>query len=176
MKWLDSAFATVVAGGLLLYGCNGSTSPVADQINRPPLFDSEPPAQAGHDSLYVYRIVITDPDGDRVRVTAQRLPHWLVLDTVDMTLSGTPEVSSLGDHEVGLTASDGTLRTTQSYTLTVNLDTSSLIFNGSWYGVYGMFHFGHDGHPFESEHFVVYSGFCPAGERQRVAEALEDLM
>ncbi len=174
MTWLGSASATVVAAGLLLHGCSGSTSPVADERNRPPLFNSEPPAQAGLDSLYVYQIAVTDPDGDRVHVTAQRLPHWLVLDSGGMTLSGTPRFNSLGDHEVELTASDGILRSTQSYTLTVSLDTSSLIFNGSWYGVYGMFHFGHDGYPYESEHFVVYSGFCPAEERQRVADVLEE--
>ena len=91
-------------------------------INDAPAFDSEPVTSATEDELYTYEAAASDIDGDALTLTAGDLPAWLAfMDEGDGTgtLSGMPGTDDTGAHEIALTASDGTLETTQTFTLVV---------------------------------------------------------
>jgi hypothetical protein len=87
-------------------------------------------------------------------------------------LSGIPGADNIGGHPVKLTASDGRTTTILEFTVVVSPNLRSLRMDGSWVPV--GFVFGHDGMPYESDNFVVFSGFSRQEERQYVAEVLED--
>ncbi len=98
-----------------------------DNVNDAPVFDSSPPpGNATQDVPYVYDIVASDPDvGDVITITAPTLPAsgWLTfVDNGDgtATLSGTPDNDDVGDHEIILQVSDGTVNVTQEFTVTVD--------------------------------------------------------
>jgi len=117
-------------------------------------------------------VAVWDPDGDSIVVTAVTLPGWLTFDPATLRLSGVAGEENIGQHLVELAASDGKSRTNLSFLLTVRVGTSSLIFDGSW--IQGLnLHLGHDGNPYRSENFVVYSDFSSTEARQYAAERSE---
>jgi lysophospholipase L1-like esterase len=80
--------------------------------NQPPVFVSEPVTTAALGRLYVYNVVVTDPNpGDAVTISARgNLPRWLTLTPTGngtATLSGTPTLRELGrSYNVRLRATD----------------------------------------------------------------------
>ncbi len=91
-------------------------------VNDAPSFTSPAVTGATQDTLYSYTIATTDPDGDPLSISASTLPAWLTFtDNGDgtATLSGTPTNADVGNHNVVLEASDGSLSATQSFTLSV---------------------------------------------------------
>ena len=86
-------------------------------VNDAPTFTSTPVRTARQESLYSYTVTTNDIDGDSVTVNATKIPSWLSFDGT--TLSGTPSRSVWGQYNVVLTASDGALNTTQSFTIMV---------------------------------------------------------
>jgi len=90
--------------------------------NEPPAFTSDPVEAAAEGESYTYEVTASDPDGDALTITATDLPGWLALeDRGDGTaaLSGTPGAGDVGEHAITLEVSDGTDRTVQEFTLTV---------------------------------------------------------
>jgi hypothetical protein len=69
--------------------------------------------------LYVYAVIATDLDGDQLSYSAPQLPGWLSLDMNTHVLSGTPDVSDTGVHQVILAVSDGSLTVNQDFDVTV---------------------------------------------------------
>jgi hypothetical protein len=55
-------------------------------------------------------------------------------------------------------------------------DPAQMIDSGSWYQRGEGFHWPHDGHPYETEHFVVYSDGASQRARQRLAALAEDVL
>jgi hypothetical protein len=51
----------------------------------------------------------------------------------------------------------------------------NLVYEGWWMQYDNLTHFGHDGEPYESENFVMYSDSCSLEEKQREAAVLEVL-
>ena len=90
---------------------------VVANVNDPPTFTSDVPTSATQGELYSYTVTTNDIDGDTVTVTATTKPSWLSFDGT--TLSGTPTSSDVGNHNIVLTATDGALTTTQSFTIVV---------------------------------------------------------
>ena len=90
---------------------NVNDAPVVDQgIPNPP---------ATHEVAFSYAIpsdAFSDPDGDALTLTAVTLPSWLSFN--GSTLSGTPQVSHIGGHEVTIQATDPSL---QSVSLTFRI-------------------------------------------------------
>jgi hypothetical protein len=154
---------------LLSLACSDSSLTFSAH-NRPPSIE-RPLSVINHDQIYSETINAWDPDGDTVFVSAVALPSWLSFDSVTLVLSGLAGVENIGDHPVQLRAWDGNATDILTFTLTVRPGMSSLQWEGSWTAA--GFYFGHDGHPYESDNFVVYSGFSSQEERQYVAEVLE---
>lgn len=164
-----SPLATVVAGAALLsLGCGDSS--LTSAFNHPPKLD-RPLTVIDHDRMYNETIGVWDPDGDTVQVSAVTLPAWLSFDPVTLTLSGLAGGENIGNHLVELKAWDGRASDILAFTIVVRLGTSTLQWQGSW--IDAGFYFGHDGQPYESDNFVVYSGFSSQEERGYVAATLE---
>ena len=106
----------------------GSTSEFAANVaitdaNVAPTFTSPPIITATEDVPYSYTITTSDADGDVLNINGLTVPAWLTLtDNGDgtATLSGTPTNAEVGNHSVSLEASDGSLTSTQNFTLTVS--------------------------------------------------------
>src|SRR6202030_161192 len=64
-------------------------------------------------------VVASDPDGDPVSFSATGLPPALTLNATTGVISGMLSYASAGIHLVTVTASDGTLTASQSFTWTV---------------------------------------------------------
>ncbi len=88
-----------------------------------PVFDSTAVIIAIEDAAYSYTITTSDVDVENVTITASTLPAWLTLiDNGDgtATLSGTPSNANVGNNNVVLNVSDGTLNSNQSFTIAVS--------------------------------------------------------
>tara|TARA_B100000902_G_scaffold54693_1_gene61410 strand:- start:407 stop:1477 length:1071 start_codon:yes stop_codon:yes gene_type:complete len=88
--------------------------------NNPPSFTSNVVTTAIQDVEYSYTVTTNDADGDNVTVT-ETIPtasqNWLSF--TNNVLSGTPTNSDVGNHNIVLTANDGTISTTQTFTIVV---------------------------------------------------------
>ncbi|MBT8449968.1 MAG: DUF11 domain-containing protein, partial [Gammaproteobacteria bacterium] len=89
----------------------------ASGINTPPTFTSTPITTALEGIEYYYTVTTEDVNNDTVIVTATTLPSWLAFDGYN--LIGEPNATDVGDHNVTLTADDGTDTTDQNFTITV---------------------------------------------------------
>lgn len=76
--------------------------------NKPPVFASAPFTGAAVGDSYSLNILVNDPDGLAVTVTAPSLPSWLALTTngTEYTLVGTPAPGDTGIHSVELVATN----------------------------------------------------------------------
>lgn len=88
---------------------------------------------------------------------------------VDRSWTGPRELVRVLNLFVGLFVSLGLLGCRGSPT-----DAPEMVDNGSWYRT--GFRWPHDGNPYESEHFIVYSDAASQEARQKVAEIGEDLL
>lgn len=101
----------------LIYSCNGGGG------NATPQFTTTGGTSATENQAYNYSIVTSDADtGDALSITAPTLPSWLTL--VDngnrtATLSGTPGPANVGSNPVVLSVTDGSVSSTQSFTISV---------------------------------------------------------
>ncbi len=94
--------------------------------NRPPTAPSLAGQTATEDTSFSYTVpAFTDPDGDTLTYTADQsnddsLPSWLGFNTGTRALSGTPEEANTpATLTIRVTASDGTLSSSATFTLTV---------------------------------------------------------
>jgi len=161
---------------LILLGCGDAVAPGLDDglaDNSPPRFTGSPPTRVEHDLEYIHHIQVSDPDGDPLSFTVRTLPNWLTFDPEERLLSGTPGLENLGGHRVDLEVSDGRAKDRLTFVLSVVPGLSSLLHDGSWNAYWTYRDYGHDGHPYESENFLVYGDFVSQAERRRVAEVLE---
>ncbi|MDQ7064548.1 MAG: putative Ig domain-containing protein [candidate division KSB1 bacterium] len=75
--------------------------------NHPPKILSQPDTLALEDSLYVYQLVIEDPDSNDVHTLELiELPDWLGVEEQDFRLVGVPENKDVGLHKVSLLVKD----------------------------------------------------------------------
>jgi hypothetical protein len=98
--------------------------------NVAPEFTSTPVTAATDAVAYTYSVTASDANaGDTLAITAvTTLPTWLTLtDNGDgtATLAGTPGTADVGDHDVSLQVSDGSLEDLQAFTIAVAAATSS---------------------------------------------------
>jgi len=87
--------------------------------NNAPVFTSVPVTLVKEGDLYAYSVSAEDQDGDLLSFSAPELPSWLSLDKNTHLLSGTPDVSDTGVHNVSLAVSDGDLTVYQDFAITV---------------------------------------------------------
>lgn len=95
-----------------------SVSITVNAVNDTPTFTSSPVTSVTQNNNYTYTITTTDIEDDSISLTLTTDQTWLSLS--DNLLSGIPPLDAIGNHEIMLTASDGTGSTNQAFTLTVN--------------------------------------------------------
>ena len=101
-----------------------SFSVVIQPVNDAPVFTSQPVVVAAMNEPYEYRIIATDPDGDKLTITAPTKPGWAALTAVSngqARLSGRPPQGSLGNTPVKLQLSDGSAVVDQIFNIYVNV-------------------------------------------------------
>jgi uncharacterized protein (TIGR02145 family) len=89
-------------------------------IAHTPVITSTPVTSVPEDALYSYQITATDEDGDLLTYSAQVKPAWLSFNTSTHVLSGTPTNAEVGNHNVTLRVSDGTLYADQKFEIRVD--------------------------------------------------------
>ncbi|HPD95905.1 MAG TPA: endonuclease, partial [Tenuifilaceae bacterium] len=97
-------------------------------------FTSTPITSATVNTAYSYNITATGGDGSAITISTTTKPDWLTIaSTGDGTaiLSGTPSSGDVGTGNVVLSASDGTNSTTQSFSITVSDNTTTLSFTST---------------------------------------------
>lgn len=159
-----------LVGAVIASGCGDAAGPSPTPVNRRPRIVA-PALSVLHDREYRETIVVEDPDGDSVTVSAEILPEWMTFDSPTRVLSGHPTLDLVGEHLVKLKAHDGQARDTLSFLVRVVLRTSDLVSGGPWSKA--VYPYKHDGHPHLSAHFAVYNDFSALEERRYVSEALE---
>jgi gliding motility-associated-like protein len=123
---------------------------VIQPVNDPPAFTSQPVTLAVVQEDYQYTVTTSDPDGDKVTVTAPVKPSWANLSTPGNNgvsrLHGRPPAGALGNFNVRLQASDGTATVEQAFVLYVNVrpvlrslevatqEDAPLVLNGEFFG------------------------------------------
>jgi RHS repeat-associated protein len=88
----------------LLFGNHATSDP---STNRPPVFNSTPPAVAAVNNLYQYTPAVTDPDGDTLTFSLTQAPAGMAIDPVSGTIVWTPTAAQVGLQAVTIVASDG---------------------------------------------------------------------
>lgn len=88
--------------------------------NDPPEITSSPPTSVDQDTEYSYTVVAEDVDvGDVLTITVPTKPDWLIWDEETFTLNGTPTYNDVGNHDVSVSVTDGTVTVTQDFTIEV---------------------------------------------------------
>jgi Putative Ig domain len=82
-----------------------------------PVFTSTPRTTTRLGNTYLYDVAASDSDGDVLTYTLRSAPTGMTLK--DGVISWIPTAAQSGDHTVTIQVSDGTLSSTQTFTLTV---------------------------------------------------------
>jgi RHS repeat-associated protein len=80
---------------------------VLGQLNRPPVFTSQPTTEAVPGVPYVYQATATDPDKDTLTFSLLTAPTGMTVDPVNGTVTWSPQQSDLGNQAVLLQVDDG---------------------------------------------------------------------
>jgi hypothetical protein len=87
--------------------------------NHAPTFTSEPETSVVIGESYVYTITAQDIDGDELTFTAPVLPDWLSFNPESNVISGIPDAGDIGQHNVSIRVSDGTVSADQNFPIFV---------------------------------------------------------
>jgi choice-of-anchor C domain-containing protein len=85
--------------------------------NHAPVFTSTPRTTTRLGNTYLYDVAASDSDGDVLTYTLRSAPTGMTLK--DGVISWVPTATQSGDHTIAIQVSDGTLSSTQTFTLTV---------------------------------------------------------
>jgi hypothetical protein len=101
---------------------NASVTITVIAVNDAPTFTSVANTSTSQGSAYTYNITAIDIESSAITITAPTLPTWLTLTSAgagQATLTGTPGQAQVGNHNVVLRVSDGSLFTEQAFVLNV---------------------------------------------------------
>ena len=100
---------------------NQSFTITVSNTNHAPAITSTVVTTVSEDTAFSYTFTATDPDiGDTLTLSAPTLPAWLNFTPSTGELFGTPTNTEVGNHNVVLRVSDGTVNVDQSFTITVS--------------------------------------------------------
>lgn len=98
---------------------------LATKINQPPRITSTAVTTTTAGATYRYTVKATDPDGDPLTFRLNQSPDGMTIDAFGRILWNTP-AAGVGNHSIVVAVSDNYNQTvTQSFTLTVNADTTA---------------------------------------------------
>ena len=88
-------------------------------VNQTPTITSTPITTATVDALYTYNVNATDPDGDTLTYSLTTNPAGMTIDSATGEISWTPNSGQIGNNNVTVKVSDGSLNDTQSFIIEV---------------------------------------------------------
>src|SRR4029077_6719747 len=88
-------------------------------VDRPPVLSAIADRTDAENAGITLTLVATDPDGDALTYSATGLPGGLRVNTATGVIGGMLSYTSAGIHSVTVTASDGTLASSQTFAWTV---------------------------------------------------------
>jgi len=88
--------------------------------NRAPVLTAPADQTSAENDAVSLPLSASDPDGDTLTYKRHRVPEGLAIAPTTGVISGTLSYASAGTHSVTVTASDGTLTASQSFTWTVS--------------------------------------------------------
>ena len=88
-------------------------------VNRAPVVTAIANQTSAENATITLAVTASDPDGDALTYSATGLPAGLSINPTTGAITGTLSYTSAGPHTVTVTASDGTLSASQSFTWTV---------------------------------------------------------
>jgi hypothetical protein len=88
--------------------------------NQAPIITSTPDTTATVNQTYAYNVDATDPDGDTLAYSLTTSPAGMTINSTTGLINWTP--TSIGDYEVIVRVSDGSLFANQNYTITVRAE------------------------------------------------------
>jgi len=129
MKYINDKSALMLIA-LTLGGCGSDSSEepidttdivdiIETPVNNAPTVTSTALVTSTVALAYSYSITANDSDDDTITLSASTLADWLTFDVDTGALTGTPEESDIGSHDVTLLVSDGSDEVTQNFTITV---------------------------------------------------------
>jgi hypothetical protein len=90
-------------------------------VNQTPTITSTPITTATVKELYVYNVNATDPDsGDTLTYSLTTNPSGMTIDSTTGLINWTPTSAQIGNHNVTVEVSDGSLSDTQSFIIIVS--------------------------------------------------------
>ncbi len=92
-------------------------------VNDAPYVTSDPDLSAYVGALYAYLFTCEDVDGDELVLSVLAKPEWLNFSASTGLLSGVPAAGDVGEHQVLLQVSDGTVTIDKLFTVTVSVST-----------------------------------------------------
>ena len=87
--------------------------------NRAPVIESLDEITVLEDSPLQLKIKAVDPDGDPVRISILQSPSWLTIDEESGMIEGVPGDSDVGSSEVVIAGTDGRIRVSETFRITV---------------------------------------------------------
>src|SRR4029077_10899789 len=97
-------------------------------VNRAPTVTAMTNQTSAENASISLAVTATDPDGDPLTYSATGLPEGLTISAATGLISGTLSYTSAGTHPVTVTASDGSLTASASFTWTVtNVDRAPVL-------------------------------------------------
>ncbi|MBU0758243.1 MAG: PGF-pre-PGF domain-containing protein [Nanoarchaeota archaeon] len=90
-----------------------------DVPNIAPAINSAPVIHAIEDEQYLYDVEATDANDDTIIYGLVDYPENMTIDSETGLIQWMPVNSEVGEHSIGIVASDGELQTSQNYSLTV---------------------------------------------------------
>lgn len=101
--------------------------------NLPPTIIGEPTRVIFAKSEYLYFPTISDPNGDKIRITGQNIPLWLKLNKKTGALTGVATRNDVGIHRnIYINVSDGPNKVSQGpFSITVEVNNSTPVISGS---------------------------------------------
>ena len=111
--------AGVTTGPVVVTVGGNISNGVVFTLNRPPTLSAIANQSSAENALVSLQLVGSDPEGAAIAYTATNLPGGLILASTTGAISGTLTYTSAGSYSVVVTASDGTLTASQTFTWTV---------------------------------------------------------
>ncbi len=88
-------------------------------VNSPPRFTTSPLAYAIQNQVYVYPVKVEDVEGDKLTISFEGLPDWLIYMESTGLLSGVPNNENVGEFQFEIKVSDGVKEAKQTAFISV---------------------------------------------------------
>jgi hypothetical protein len=92
---------------------------ISSKSNKPPVFISNPGSYVLQDDIYIYPVVVSDPEGDKITISMEDLPSWLTFNAFTGIITGVAHNDQVGMFSFKIRATDGLMESVQNVIIQV---------------------------------------------------------